>query len=135
VVEPAFRVLLVTNPAVAAIVGDRVYHNVRPANERRPSIVLARISTFFARRFGGDFGFTKGRIQVDCLAESYQTAKELAAAAKARLDQYKSRQPVEGVRFIYIEVEDERDLSAAPLQGQASPLFGVSVDTRFLFEE
>jgi hypothetical protein len=130
-VEPAFRVRLVTDPAIAAVVADRVYHNIRPADERRPCLVLTRVSTFFARRFGGDSSTTKGRMQVDVFGESYQEVKELAAKVRGRLDGFTGT--VAGTRFFYIEVEDERDVPAAPLAGRATPLYAVSIDARFLF--
>lgn len=129
--EPAFRILLVNDPTIAPIVGDRVYMNVRPADERRPSLVLTRVSTFFARRFGGDSSATKGRMQVDIFGESYQEVKELADKVRNRLDGFTGT--VAGTRFLYCEIEDERDLPAAPLAGRSTPLFAVSIDVRFLY--
>jgi hypothetical protein len=39
-----------------------------------------------------------------------------------------------GIVIQYIETEDERDIENAPLEGQAQPLFGVTIDARFLYE-
>lgn len=130
-VEPAFRVRLVTDPAIAAVVGDRIYMNVRPADERRPCLVLTRVSTFFARRFGGDASTTKGRMQVDAFAESFQVMAELADKVRDRIDGFSGT--VAGTRLLYCEVEDERDLPSAPLAGRATPLFARSIDVRFLY--
>jgi hypothetical protein len=130
-VEAAFRVLLITDPAVSGVVADRVYHNIRPMDERRPSIVLQRVSTFFARTFGGSSNLTKGRMQATCLAESYESVKDLAAKVYKRLDNFSGK--VEGVKFVVCEAEDQRDVPAAPLVGKTTPLYGVSIDFRFQF--
>lgn len=129
-VEPAFRILLAGDTDVAAVIGERCYFNVRPQDERRPCLTITRVSTFIARRFSGGSGATKGRIQVDVFAATYQQVKELTAKVRQRLDGYTGT--VADTRFFYIEVEDERDLPAAPLEGQATPLYATSIDCRFL---
>ena len=130
-VEPAFRLMLTGDTAINAVVQDRVYHNVRPADERRPSLVLTRVSTFFARRFGGDSGAVKGRMQIDVLGESYQTVKLLAEKVRNRIDGFTGT--IGGTRFHFCEIEDERDTPSAPLAGRATPLYAVSIDARFLY--
>ena len=129
-VEPGFRTLLATDTAVTAVVGDRIYQQVKPQDAPSPCIVLTRVSTSYIRQINGVAGATRGRMQVDVFGPSYQVAKELAEKVRSRLDRFTG--DVAGTRFKYVLADDERDLPAAPLEGQATPLFAVSIDFRFL---
>jgi hypothetical protein len=133
VIEPAFRVLLLNDTAINTAVGGRIFHNIRPQDERRPSLVLTRVSTFFARRFGSGVTATRGRMQIDCSAEDYRTVKELAQKVRKRVDGFVGT--LEGIRLHLTEVEDEADVPSAPLVGNATPLFVVRIDARFLYED
>ncbi|HEV2294092.1 MAG TPA: DUF3168 domain-containing protein [Tepidisphaeraceae bacterium] len=148
-IENALRLLLIRTDAVHEVIGDRAYFvGTRPQNERRASIVLTRIATTHGRTFGAGITHTTGRVQLDCLAGSYQQARELATLARQTIDGYTTdldamdpryfptleiRQTVP-IQVHYVEVEDERDIETTPLEGKAEPLFGVSVDATFLYE-
>lgn len=148
-IEAAIKLLLASDEQLRELVGDRIYFVMRPQDERRPCVILKRVSTFFARTFGGDSGWPKGRMQIDALAESYPTVKRIVQRVRDVIegfaDDVKQSDPRYAVtatirercriRIQYLEVEDERDIEAAPLVGKATPTFGTSVDTRFLYEE
>jgi hypothetical protein len=132
-IEQGFYSLLSTTPAVTAIAGDRVYFNVRPQNERRPSVVLTRVSTGFFRTFKSRAEKVRGAMQVDCLAPTYRTAKELARAVRGVLDGFKGN--AGDTRFRWVQIDDESDIPTVPLEGKAEPTFGVSLDVRFMADE
>ena len=129
-IEPAFRLLLTEAAPVSAVVGDRVYHNVVPQNERRARLVLLLASKEHGHTFQGEDTHVNGNMLVTCLAPTYQQAKELAAAVRTGLDGFGGTK--DGTEFGYIECVDESDVPAEPLQGEATPTFGVSLDFSFL---
>jgi len=131
VIEPAFRIILTQHAATAALVTDRIHFGVSPQNERRPRIVLTLVSSVPAHTFDGSGGYTRGRMQIDCLAPSYPAAKDLAAAARAALDNTYSK-TVDGTAIDYIEADVARDIPMAPPVGAELPTtYGVSFDCRF----
>jgi Protein of unknown function (DUF3168) len=131
VVEVALRKLLAANAPVESLVADRIFFVSKPQNERRASVVIQRITTRKLRRLIGDYIWERATLQLDCLAGTYPDAKALATAVSECLDQYEGTQ--DGTTFGYVLVDDERDILAAPLQGQALPLFGQSLDVSCLF--
>lgn len=148
-IEPSLRLLLASHQPLTDIVGDRIYFVTRPQNERRPCITLKRVSTIYARTFGKESGWSKGRMQIDCFGENYETAKRITGRVRDVVDGFAddvkpndARYAIAAtirdrckIRIQYLEVEDERDIEAAPLIGNATPTFGTTIDTRFLYEE
>ena len=132
-IEPAFRKLLADNQAVTAIAADRLWLGARPQGERRPGVVLTLTSSEHAHTFEGHGGYVNGSIQLDCLAPDYQTAKELTAAVIAAIDNYTGT--VAGTVIDLIEVDGEADIPRLPLEGQAVPSFGVSIDASFQYQK
>ena len=132
-IEQGFYSLLSTTPAVTAIAGDRVYFNVRPQNERRPCLILTRVSTGFFRTFKSRSGSIRGSVQIDALAPTYGVAKELTKAVRDVLDNFKGN--AGGTRFRWVQIDDESDIPTVPLEGKAEPTFGVSLDIRFMADE
>lgn len=132
-IEQSMFSLLSTTPAITAIANDRVFFNVRPQDERRPSLVLTRVGTQYFRTFKTVSGSIKGSIQIDALASTYRVAKELAKAVRNLLDGYVGY--VTDTRFRWIQVDDETDIPTVPLVGKAEPTYGVSLDVRFMADE
>lgn len=131
-IEPAFRTLIVNAPAVAAIAQDRVYLGAAAQNERRARVVLTLVTATHPHTFEEHGGYVQGRMQADCLAPDYKTAKQLTEAVKNALDNYTGT--TAGIAIDYIEVEDESDIPRLPLEGQAVPTFGVSVEALFQYQ-
>lgn len=131
-IEPAYRTILLAAPAVAGIVGDRVWLGIRPQNERRAGVVLTLLTGTHPHTFEGHGGYVQGRMQADCLAPDYRAAKELAKAVKDALDNYTGT--VAGVAVDYIEIEEESDIPRLPLEGQAVGTCGVSVESDFQYQ-
>lgn len=70
-------------------IGNRVYPNkVPPAGEYLPAVTYYRVSTEYLKDMGGSAGLARARFQVNCWAERYKPAKELAAAVRGLLDDY-----------------------------------------------
>lgn len=78
----AFRARLVADPAVAAIVGDRVYWSERPQGSPFPAIVLQVISDGRPQHMKGRQAMRPTRIQVDCMATDSEVESGEAIRAK-----------------------------------------------------
>lgn len=133
-IEVAFRKLLLAAQPVADLVADRVYFNLRPQDERRPSVVLTVVSAIPGATFKGRGGYVNGRMQVNALAPTYPQAKQLAQAARDALDGYTGTQ--DATVICYLMSENARDIPVMPLTGSANQAtFGVSVDVKFMVKE
>lgn len=134
-IEPAFRKLLLDDIATAALIGTRVFFGTLPQNERRDSIVLTLIDDEHQQLLSEHAGHSKGRMQADCFATTYEGAKKLARAAGAAIDNFEGTVTLPDASSIdvgYIKAVSLRDVPAAPLEGQSLPLYGVSIDAMFL---
>ena len=133
-IEPATRIILSQDAVIGPLVTDRIYFIVAPQNERRPRIVLLLVSSVPGHTFEGQAGYRKGRLQCDCLAPSYQQAKELATAAQSALDNFTGT--VDSTVIDWLEVDEARDIPMLPPTGAEKPTtFGVTFDVRFMHQE
>jgi hypothetical protein len=134
-IEVAFRQILQGDAATAAIVGVAgVYFINRPQDNRAPCIVLNNVSSVPGMVFGGRGGYVNGRMQITCLAPSYQIAKSIAAAVRNCVDGYSGTQDTSIIS--YIETESTRDISVEPLIGAGAPAtYGVVVDALYMTAE
>jgi len=131
-IEPAIRNLLLAASAVNDVTEGRVWLGQRPQNERRPGVVLTRISGRDEQAIDGPAGYATGTVQAAVLAPDYRTAKELAAKVTAALDNYEGT--VNETVIDWLSVVDESDIPAVPLEGKTSPTFGVALDIEFMIQ-
>lgn len=109
--EGALIDLIKNDPAIAAVVGDRVYPARRPQGVPYPSIVVTRISGQPGYADDGEIGLQHGRVQVDSTALTYTAAKDLAQLVRTLLSAFSGDNA--GVTFSYIMLDEERDLPEA----------------------
>ena len=76
--RPALRALILSNPDIAAIVGDRVFPVVLPQGEIRDSIVYHRITETETYHYKGPSWLMQTRFQIDSLSRSTDAAARLA---------------------------------------------------------
>lgn len=84
-IETALYAELVGDTDVAALVSTRVYPLQVPQDVAMPAIAYQQISGRPEYAQEGDSGLNRARFQLTCQAETYEGAKELAAAVKAAL--------------------------------------------------
>jgi hypothetical protein len=84
--EPLIIEHLKANVAVAAIAGTQIYPILIPQNTALPAVTIQRISGGQQNTLGGYNGMERPRIQVDCWATSYTTAKKLGAAIRLAMN-------------------------------------------------
>ena len=81
--EADLRDRLVNDAAVAAIVGARVYWDIRPQDSALPALVLRLVNGARDASFGGAMGTQGNQVQFDCMAASKSVSMALRNAAIA----------------------------------------------------
>tara|TARA_R110002051_G_scaffold325869_1_gene432665 strand:+ start:16421 stop:16807 length:387 start_codon:yes stop_codon:yes gene_type:complete len=87
--EEEFRALLKADPALSAIVGDRIDFGTREQGGALPAIVLNTISDVKDHHMNGSGGLYQGRVQVDCYGMTYGAAKLASRAVVDALHFYR----------------------------------------------
>jgi hypothetical protein len=77
---------LKSDPAVAEIVGDRVYPVLAPASAAIPFITWRRQAVQREMTLSGPLGMPTVTLAVDMYAETYEAVRELADRCRATLD-------------------------------------------------
>lgn len=98
---------LLAAPAVAALVGSKVYWVNVPQIDALPYIRLQTISDPRPEHLGGYDRSRVTRVQVDCFAATYAAAR---AAAEATIAAVAAPATVGGIRFGRVKAEGPRDL-------------------------
>lgn len=85
--EEAFRALLVGAPSVG-LPSTRINFGTHPQGLPFPGIVLTVVDGGEGLTLDGSDGLWSGRVQVDCYGDDYGTAKRLARAVTATLQDH-----------------------------------------------
>ena len=89
--EEALRTLLLTDTALANLVGRLIDWDVIPQGKSGPAVVMHLISGVPDYHMAGPSGLVQSRVQIDCRATTKATAKAVARAVEAVLSGYKSK--------------------------------------------
>lgn len=124
--EPDLRAHLLRDADLQAVVGNRLFYNSAPQNERRARII-ARVSSEQTRTVDkGPVNDWTSNLNVDALAPSYREAATAASAIAAALA--KIRNVVEGETILtYVKVFPAEDIPSMPVEGTAKPVFGKNL--------
>lgn len=98
----ALRSRLIADPAVAAIVGERVSWMIVPQGSALPWVRLQMVGGREDWTLSGPTGFYSERIQCDCVAETDTMAMQLGRAVCAAL---RGPATVDGVNFGHTRCE------------------------------
>ena len=120
--EAALIAKLLATAGVTAMVSTRINWSRRPQGAALPAIVLHRVSGTPDVHHAGASGLVVSRVQVDCWAVSYGSAKAVARAVEAAITAQTFTQGA--VRFDVILIDSERDDST----DETTPLFRTSLD-------
>lgn len=89
--EVTLQRIILAAPAVSALIGSRLYPNIIPQGAPNPAMTYQQISGPRQHDMQGAVGFAKARYQINCWAETYAKAKELAEVVRQVLDGYSSQ--------------------------------------------
>ena len=120
--EAALIAKLLATAGVTALVSTRINWSRRPQGAALPAIVLHRVSGLPDVHHAGASGLVVSRVQVDCWAASYGSAKAVARAVETAITAQTFTQGA--VRFDVILIDSERDDST----DETTPLFRTSLD-------
>lgn len=77
---------LLATAGVTGLVSTRIWWGIRPQQEQgMPAIVLHRIGGAPAYHLSGDSGLTESRVQIDCWAETPDSAQAVRDAVRTAL--------------------------------------------------
>jgi len=120
--EAALIAKLLATSGITALVSTRVNWVRRPQGSALPCIVLHRIDGTPDVHHGGRSGLVQSRVQVDCWAASYGSAKAIARAVETAVTAQTFTQGA--IRFDVILVAGERDNTF----DETTPIFRTSLD-------
>jgi hypothetical protein len=120
--EAALIAKLLATAGVTALVSTRINWSRRPQGAALPAIVLHRVSGTPDVHHAGASGLVVSRVQVDCWAASYGSAKAVARAVETAITAQTFTQGA--TRFDVILIDSERDDST----DETTPLFRTSLD-------
>lgn len=125
--EEAFVGLLLADSGVASALATRVWWGRAPQSKAAlPYCVVTRISGRRDNHMTGPSGLVESRIQINCYADTYTSAKTAARAVQAAVNGY--RGTFAGKQFQGAFIDGERDLPNESEAGAAR--FAVSFDLR-----
>ena len=76
---------MLADATLAGLVGTRIYWTRRPQAAGLPVVILQTISDIPAYKLDGETNFAEARVQVDCYALTYASARAVARAVSASL--------------------------------------------------
>lgn len=120
--EAALIAKLLATAGVTNLVSTRINWSRRPQGAALPAIVLQRVSGTPDVHHAGASGLVVSRVQVDCWAASYGSAKAVARAVETAVTAQTFTQGA--TRFDVILIDSERDDST----DETTPLFRTSLD-------
>lgn len=88
-IEAGIYAHLIGNAGVAALVGTRIYPLLVPQDAELPALAYQRISGPRDHAHDGPSGLALARMQLICVAASYDGAKALSEAVRAAMDGHK----------------------------------------------
>jgi hypothetical protein len=104
--EEALRAYLIADTALSALISTRLAWGVNDQGGAMPRVTLQVISGSPEYSDEGESGISENRVQVDCFASTYASAKAVARAISARISGASFTQG--SVRF-NIFIDSERD--------------------------
>lgn len=128
--EAVLQRILVNVPAVSNLIGSRIYPNIVPQKAPMPSVTYQQISGPRLHDMQGAVGMCKARYQINCWADSYLGAKELAWAVRLTLDGYGSEGTIK-----VIHLADEGDLPKTSPGIDGLTRYGKRLDFNIWFQE
>lgn len=107
---------------LAPVAGGRRYWGRKPqVDPGRPYVIMQRIDGVRDYHMRGPSGYVASRVQIDCYADTYTSAKATARSVRDILSGHR------GGIIQGIFLDGERDLPAADA-GEVTNLFRVSLD-------
>lgn len=125
---------LIADPAVAAVVGQRVYPVVAPASASLPFVTWRRTGVQRSQTLSGPMGMGVVVLSVDVYADTYGEARDIADKCRAVLDGYGTAvENYVSVRNVSLDTESDGVVQLAG--GDLPPILTVNQQYSVLWQE
>ena len=132
--EQGLATVLVSDPAVAAVVGQRVYPVIAPAAADLPFITWRRSGVQRSHTLGGPMGMPTVVMSVDLYAVTYEAVRELADRIRRALDGY-GGSPSDSVVVDNVSLDNEADGFIQLAGGDLPPVYSVTQTYSIMWQE
>ena len=127
------RLKLVSDAAVTALVGSRIYPLTLPQGVTLPAIRYQRITGNSDPHLGGTTGLAVATVQLDCVGTTYAGAEQVRDAVRESLEAYQGT--VSGVKITSVRATNHSDFYDAPAHANDVGLYQLMSDYEVFFTE
>jgi len=132
--EQAAARALVADPAVAMILGQRIWPVIAPASASLPFATWRRTGVARSQGLSGPIGATSVQLAVDVFATTYEEAREAADRIRSVLDGW-GGQVTDYVSVRNVSLETESDGFVQLAGGDLPPVYQVTQSFSILWQE
>jgi len=132
--EQGLAYVLVSDPAVAAVVGTRVYPVIAPATADLPFATWRRAGVQRSHTLSGPMGMPTVVMSVDLYAETYEAVRDLADRVRRALDGY-GGSPSDSVLVNNVSLDNEADGFIQLAGGDVPPVYSVTQTYSIMWSE
>jgi hypothetical protein len=132
--EQSLATVLLTDPAVAAMVGQRVYPVIAPAAAALPFATWRRAAVRREQSLAGPIGLPTVTLAVDVFDLTYEAVRDLADKVRLALDGY-GGSPSDSVVVQHVSLETEADGFVQLAGGDMPPVYSVSMTFSIIWSE
>lgn len=122
-----------SNPATARVIGFNVYPMIVPQSVALPFITYQRSNVDRLTSLASAVGVPTTDLELNIFTASYTQTREVADAARALLDHY--RTTTQGVTVANVTIEEETEDVVALEGGDLPPAWHVKLDLKIQWEE
>lgn len=131
--EASVRTRLVTSAPVTAIVGDRVFAVIAPADAPLPFVTWRRVAVSREQSLSGPIGMPTVTLSIDVFCVTYEETRELADVIRASLDGWGGTS--NNVRVANVSLVNEADGFVTLAGGDVPPVYTVQLTFQILWQE
>ncbi len=132
--EQGLATVLVSDPAVAAAVGTRVYPVIAPATATLPFATWRRSGVQRTHTLSGPMGMPTVVLSIDLYAETYEAVRDLADRVRRALDGY-GGSPSDSVLVDNVSLDNEADGFIQLAGGDMPPVYSVTQTYSIMWQE
>lgn len=132
--EQGLATVLVSDPAVAAVVGQRIYPVIAPAAADLPFITWRRSGVQRSHTLAGPMGMPTVVMSVDLYAVTYEAVRDLADRVRRALDGY-GGSPSDSVVVDNVSLDNEADGFIQLTGGDLPPVYIVTQTYSIMWQE
>jgi len=132
--EQAISTVLLSNPAVAAVIGTRIYPVLAPASADLPFATWRRSGVQRQQTLSGPMGMPTVLLSIELFAITYEAVRDLADRVRLALDGY-GGSPSDSVLVNNVSLDNEIDGFVQLAGGDMPPVYSVSQTFSIMWSE